>query len=91
MGHSGTEIAIKRSDGVIAPGYSADEIARKFHAKDEAMTPTDALLATFLETICGSAEPAPSGVDGMKAVELIEACYRSARCGMEVVLPLTDA
>jgi predicted dehydrogenase len=90
IGHAGAEVAIQRSDGVTAPGYSVDEIVRKFQDNDEAVTPMDALLATFFEAIRGRADPVPSGIDGMKAVELIEACYRSARSGTEVALPLRD-
>jgi len=42
----------------------------------------------FLDAILGGAPPAVTAEDGLRATELVEACYRSARGGTEVALPL---
>jgi myo-inositol 2-dehydrogenase / D-chiro-inositol 1-dehydrogenase len=42
----------------------------------------------FVEAILSGQRPAVTAEDGLRATELVEACYRSARTGAEVVLPL---
>ncbi len=42
----------------------------------------------FLKAMAGEIPPAVSAEDGYRAVELVEACYRSARTGQPVRLPL---
>ena len=42
----------------------------------------------FLDAILGGEPPAVTAEDGLRATELVEACYRSARGGTEVALPL---
>jgi myo-inositol 2-dehydrogenase / D-chiro-inositol 1-dehydrogenase len=42
----------------------------------------------FLDAILDGRAPAVTAEDGLRATELVEACYRSARTGAEVRLPL---
>jgi myo-inositol 2-dehydrogenase/D-chiro-inositol 1-dehydrogenase len=42
----------------------------------------------FLDAILEGHTPAVTAEDGLRATELVEACYRSARTGAEVALPL---
>ncbi len=42
----------------------------------------------FVDAILSGELPAVTAEDGLRATELVEACYRSARTGAEVVLPL---
>lgn len=42
----------------------------------------------FLDAILDGRPPAVTAEDGLRATELVEACYRSARTGAEVVLPI---
>ncbi|HKV44977.1 MAG TPA: Gfo/Idh/MocA family oxidoreductase [bacterium] len=42
----------------------------------------------FLDAIVDGRPPAVTAEDGLRATELVEACYRSARTGAEVGLPL---
>ena len=42
----------------------------------------------FLKAVAGENPPAVSAEDGYRAVELVEACYRAARTGQPVRLPL---
>jgi myo-inositol 2-dehydrogenase/D-chiro-inositol 1-dehydrogenase len=42
----------------------------------------------FLKAVSGKVPPAVSAEDGYRAVELVEACYRAARTGQPVRLPL---
>ncbi|HLW59970.1 MAG TPA: Gfo/Idh/MocA family oxidoreductase [bacterium] len=42
----------------------------------------------FLDAIVDGRPPAVTAEDGLRATELVEACYRSARAGAEVGLPL---
>jgi myo-inositol 2-dehydrogenase/D-chiro-inositol 1-dehydrogenase len=42
----------------------------------------------FVDAILSGEPPAVTAEDGLRATELVEACYRSARTGAEVVLPL---
>jgi myo-inositol 2-dehydrogenase/D-chiro-inositol 1-dehydrogenase len=42
----------------------------------------------FVDAILGGQDPPVTAEDGLRATELVEACYRSARTGAEVPLPL---
>lgn len=42
----------------------------------------------FVDAVLSGRRPAVTADDGMRATELVEACYRSARTGTEVTLPL---
>jgi myo-inositol 2-dehydrogenase/D-chiro-inositol 1-dehydrogenase len=44
--------------------------------------------ARFVDAVLGGDPPAVTAEDGLRATELVEACYRSARTGTEVALPL---
>jgi myo-inositol 2-dehydrogenase/D-chiro-inositol 1-dehydrogenase len=44
--------------------------------------------AKFVDAILGERRPGVTAEDGLRATELVEACYRSVRMGGEVVLPL---
>jgi predicted dehydrogenase len=48
------------------------------------------LIADFVEMVRTGRPPSVSGHDGMKALEVALAAYRSARLGAPVTLPLTD-
>jgi len=86
-GYPRLDIAIQRADGSSAPGYSREEIVQRFDPRDLA-APSRALAAAFVAAIRGESAPCPGGVDGMRAVEAIEACYRSSRTGSRITLPL---
>ncbi len=43
---------------------------------------------TFVDAVLSGQRPAVTAEDGLRATELVEACYRSARTRAEVVLPL---
>ena len=86
-GYPRLDIAIQRADGSPAPGYSREEILKRFDPRDFA-APSRALAAAFVAAIRGERAPCPSGADGMRAVEAIEACYRSSRTGSRISLPL---
>ncbi|MFI5352919.1 MAG: Gfo/Idh/MocA family protein [Candidatus Binatales bacterium] len=86
-GYPRLDIAIQRADGSPAPGYSREEILKRFDPLDFA-APSRALAAAFVAAIRGERAPCPSGADGMRAVEAIEACYRSSRTGSRITLPL---
>lgn len=42
----------------------------------------------FIEAVLGKASPPATHLDGLKAVEIVEACYRSAEKNVEIGLPL---
>jgi predicted dehydrogenase len=88
-GYPRLDIAIQRSNGNSPAGYSREEILRRFDARD-LMAPSRELASVFVAAIKGEAIPSPDGVDGMRAVEAIEACYRSSRTGSRIILPLID-
>lgn len=87
MGYPRNDISILRADGSEAPGFSRSEILSGFDPRD-LLAPFRALADNFADAIAGRAEPFPSGEDGVRAIEVIEACYRSARAGARVDLPL---
>ncbi|HEY6421231.1 MAG TPA: Gfo/Idh/MocA family oxidoreductase [Candidatus Binataceae bacterium] len=87
MGYPRLDIAIQRSDGSAVPGFSREEIMSRFDPRD-LLAPSRALVANFADAINGRATPSPDGVDGMRAIETIEACYRSSQSGARIKLPL---
>jgi predicted dehydrogenase len=87
-GYPRSDIAIQRADGTDVPGYSRTELLARSDARDM-LAPFRALIADFIAAIRGRAMPLPDGTEGARAIELIEACYRSARTGARVSLPLT--
>jgi len=52
------------------------------------VTPFRELAANFVGAIQGRVKPSPVGNDGLRAVEAIEACYRSSRTGSRIKLLL---
>ncbi len=86
MGYPRNDISILGADGAEAPGYSRAEIMASFDPRD-LLAPFRALAHNFAEAIAGRAAPYPDGADGLRAVEAIDACYRSARIGARVELP----
>ncbi|TMJ09551.1 MAG: hypothetical protein E6H02_08965 [Bacillati bacterium ANGP1] len=44
--------------------------------------------AKFVDAILEGRRPGVTAEDGLRATELVEACYRSVRTGAEVALPL---
>jgi predicted dehydrogenase len=87
FGYPRNDISILRADGSEAPGYGRAEIMASFDPHD-LLAPFRALAHNFAEAIGGRAAPYPDGADGLRAVEVIDACYRSARSGARVELPL---
>jgi predicted dehydrogenase len=86
-GYPRNDFSVLKSDGTEAAGFSREEVIRTFDPRDF-LAPFRALARNFVEAVQGRASASPSGADGMRAVELIDACYRSSRSGRRVVLPL---
>jgi len=87
MGYPRNELSITCADGTPLPGYTRDELAAQFDARDP-LAPFRALAQNFVDAIEGRAAPSPDGRDGLRAVEVVDACYRSSRSGQRVDLPL---
>ncbi len=86
-GYPRNDISILKSDGSPAPGFSREEVMSRFDPRDF-LAPSRALAENFIAAIQGRAKPSPDGIDGLRAVEAIEACYRSSRTGTRIKLPL---
>jgi UDP-N-acetylglucosamine 3-dehydrogenase len=86
-GYPRNDISILKSDGSPVPGCSREEVMSRFDPRD-LLAPSRALAENFIAAIQGRAKPSPDGIDGMRAVEAIEACYRSSRSGSRITLPL---
>jgi predicted dehydrogenase len=52
------------------------------------LAPFRELAANFVGAIQGRLKASPDGNDGLRAVEAIEACYRSSTTGRRIKLPL---
>jgi predicted dehydrogenase len=87
MGYPRFDVAIQRADGSPAPGFSRDEIIQRIDPRD-LLAPFRELAANFVAAARGEGRPSPDGADGLRAVEAIEACYRSSQSGARVSLPL---
>jgi UDP-N-acetylglucosamine 3-dehydrogenase len=81
------DISILKADGSPAPGFSREDVMSRFDPHD-LLAPSRALAENFIAAIQGRAKPVPDGNDGLRAVEAIEACYRSSRTGSRIKLPL---
>jgi predicted dehydrogenase len=81
------DISILKADGSPAPGFSREDVMSRFDPHD-LLAPSRALAENFIAAIQGGAKPFPDGNDGLRAVEAIEACYRSSRSGSRIKLPL---
>ena len=86
-GYPRLDIAVLKHDGSAVAGFERDEIMKTFDARDWTAASRE-LAHTFAGAIANSAAASPSGEDGMRALEIIEACYRSARGGAAIKLPL---
>ncbi|HKN13371.1 MAG TPA: Gfo/Idh/MocA family oxidoreductase [Candidatus Binatus sp.] len=86
-GYPRNDISILRDDGSPAPGFSREDVMSRFDPRD-LLAPSRALAANFIGAIQGRAKPSPDGNDGLRAVEAVEACYRSSRTGSRIKLPL---
>ena len=86
-GYPRNDISILKSDGSPVPGFSREEVMARFDPRD-LLAPSRALAEHFIAAIQGRAKPSPDGNDGLRAVEAIEACYRSSRSGSRIKLPL---
>jgi predicted dehydrogenase len=86
-GYPRQDIAILRADGTPAAGFSREEVLSRFDPRD-LLAPFRALAENFVASIQGNATPSPNGTDGLRAVEAVEACYRSSRTGSRIKLPL---
>jgi UDP-N-acetylglucosamine 3-dehydrogenase len=86
-GYPRNDFSILKPDGSAPPGFSRDEVMSRFDPRDF-LAPSRALAANFIAAIQGREKPSPDGIDGLRAVEAIEACYRSSRTGSRIKLPL---
>ncbi len=86
-GYPRNDISILKADGSPAPGFSRDEVMGRFDPRDF-LAPSRELAVAFIGSIQGRVKPSPDGDDGLRAVEAIEACYRSSRTGGRIKLPL---
>jgi UDP-N-acetylglucosamine 3-dehydrogenase len=89
VGYPHLDIAVQKADGTPVPGFSRDEIMNRFDPLD-LLAPFRKLSANFIDAIQGKAEPFPGGLHGLRAVEAIEACYRSSQTGNRIKLPLNS-
>ncbi len=87
VGYPRLDIAIQKSDGSPAPGFSRDEVMQRYDSMD-LLAPFRELAANFIAAIEGKATPFPDGNDGLRAIETVDACYRSSRTGQRIKLPL---
>ena len=86
-GYPRQDISILKADGSPAPGFSRDDVLSRFDPRD-LLAPFRELAANFVGAIQGRVKPSPDGNDGLRAVEAVEACYRSSRTGSRIKLPL---
>jgi UDP-N-acetylglucosamine 3-dehydrogenase len=86
-GYPRLDIAVLKSDGSVAAGFEREEVMKGFDASDW-LAPSRDLARTFVAAIERKTPANPSGEDGMRAIEIIEACYRSSRSGATIRLPL---
>jgi len=86
-GYPRNDVSILKADGSPAPGFSRDEVMSRFDPRD-LLAPFRELAENFVGAIQGRVSPSPSGIDGLRAVEAVEACYRSSRTGIRIKLPL---
>ncbi len=86
-GYPRNDISILKADGNPAPGFSRDEVMGRFDPRD-LLAPFRDLAANFIGAVQGRVKPSPDGSDGLRAVEAVEACYRSSRTGSRIKLPL---
>jgi len=86
-GYPRQDISILKADGSPAPGFSRGDVMSRFDPRD-LLAPFRELAANFVGAIQGRVKPSPDGNDGLRAVEAVEACYRSSRTGSRIKLPL---
>jgi UDP-N-acetyl-2-amino-2-deoxyglucuronate dehydrogenase len=86
-GYPRNDLSVLKADGTEAAGFTRDEVMRSFDPRD-LLAPFRALARNFVAAVAGRAPASPNGADGMRAVELVDACYRSSRSGVRVTLPL---
>ena len=86
-GYPRQDISILKADGSPAPGFSRDDVLSRFDPRDP-LAPFRELAANFVGAIQGRVKASPDGNDGLRAVEAVEACYRSSRTGSRIKLPL---
>jgi UDP-N-acetylglucosamine 3-dehydrogenase len=85
-GYPRLDIAILKPDGSAVPGFERDEIMKTFDARDF-IAPSRDLARTFANAIAGECAPTPSGEDGLRAIEIVEAAYRSSQSGSAIKRP----
>ncbi len=86
-GYPRNDISILKADGSPAPGFSRDEVMSRFDPHD-LLAPFRELAANFIGAVRGAMKGSPDGIDGLRAIEAVEACYRSSRTGSRIKLPL---
>ena len=87
-GYPRLDIAVLKPDGSPVAGFERDEIMKAFDPRDWT-APSRELARTFADAIAGRRAPTPSGEDGLRALEIVEAAYRSSHSAGAVKLPLT--
>ncbi len=86
-GYPRNDISILKADGSPAPGFSREEVMSRFDPHD-LLAPFRELAANFIGAVRGGMKGSPDGIDGLRAIEAVEACYRSSRTGSRIKLPL---
>lgn len=86
-GYPRNDWSVLRADGSEAAGFTREEVMRSFDPRD-LLAPFRALARNFADAAAGRATASPGAGDGARAIELIDACYRSSRTGARVALPL---
>jgi UDP-N-acetylglucosamine 3-dehydrogenase len=86
-GYPGLDVSILKHDGSPVAGFAPQEILQEYNPRDWLAASRD-LARAFVAAIDGIAAASPSGEDGLRAIEIIEACYRSSRSGAILKLPL---
>ncbi len=86
-GYPRLDFAVLKADGSPVGGFEREEVMKRFGPLD-GLAASRHLANTFVAAIEGKVAANPSGADGMCAIEIIEACYRSSRIGATVKLLL---
>ncbi len=84
-GYPRLDLAVVGSDGAPVPGFERETVLSRFDPGDR-LAPSRELAKAFVAAVEGRGPVMPDGIDGLRAVEMIEACYRSSRSGAAVAL-----
>ncbi len=84
-GYPRLDIAVLDAGGAPIAGFERATILSRFDPADW-LAPSRELAKGFVSAVEGREAPMPDGIDGLRAVEMIEACYRSSQSGAAVAL-----